>query len=107
MKDLELVVKILDEKLAEDLVIIDFEGKGSIADCFIICTAKNERHSDSLVDYLKEGLESKVKIHHIDDEDPAWQIIDLGDILVHIFLKETRERYQLERLWSDYKVESL
>ncbi len=103
-KKLTKVVDILDKRLAEELVIIDFGNSNPITDMFLICTSKNERHADSLVTYLKEGLEGIYDIYHIDDADLGWIIVDLGDIIIHIFTKEMREKYQLERLWSDQKL---
>ncbi len=106
-KKLTKVIDILDKRLAEDLTVIDFEGKSSIADMFLLCTAKNDRHADSLVTYLKEDLEGIYDIYHIDDADLSWVIVDLGDIIVHIFSNEMRQKYQLERLWSDQKIVKL
>ena len=103
---LQAMVAILDKHLGEDLTIIEFKDS-SIADYFLICTAKNERHADSLIDYIKEELSEKYTIYRIDDKDPTWIVIDLNDIIVHIFTKEMRERYQLERLWSDQRVVEL
>ena len=100
------ITDVLDRHLGEDIVVIDFGRSGPICDYFIICTAKNDRHSESLVDFLKKELPDEA-IYHIDDSDPAWQIVDYNDVMVHIFLEETRMQYRLERLWSEHPITNL
>ncbi len=95
------ITDVLDKHLAEDIVVIDFGKSGPICDQFIICTAKNDRHSESLVDFLKKEL-GDFEIYHLDDADPTWQIVDYNDVMVHIFSEEARAQYSLEKLWSEH-----
>ena len=97
------IVYVLNDKLAEDISIIDFNHTNSVTDYFIIATAKNYRHANSLVDFLSDELDKlDVEIYHIHNiKDSGWLVIDLGDIVIHIFLNEDRDKYQLEKLWAD------
>ena len=100
------IAEVLDKHLAEDIVVIDFGKSGPICDHFIICTARNDRHSESLVDFLKKELKD-FDIYHLDDGDFTWQIVDYNDVMVHIFLEDIRAQYNLEKLWSEYPKASL
>ena len=109
MKEMELIKLItdkLEEKLAEDIVLIDFTNQGYVTDYFIICTAKNYRHANSLVDFVEEEvLKNGHEIMQINNErDSGWLVMDLNEVVVHIFSKNDRELYQLERLWQDLPI---
>lgn len=103
---LKKIVEKLDKKLAEDIVVIDFEHRSSITDYFVIVTAKNYRHASSLCDEIYELLtnEGITDFRINDTRDSGWLVVDINDIVVHIFLKEDREKYQLEKLWADQSV---
>lgn len=106
MKNIELVEKIqkvLDDKLAQDIVVLNLEGISSLADYFIIATSNSQRHSISLsenVDFelLKENITPKSVEGTMSGD---WIIMDYIDIIVHIFTKEYREFYDIEKLWAD------
>ena len=96
-------VRILDEKLAENIVIIDIGKVSVIGDYFIIATGKNVNHVRALSDYVSEGL---AKDHIFDKqtegyENAGWILMDYGDFIIHLFDKENREYYDLERIWRD------
>jgi nicotinate-nucleotide adenylyltransferase len=87
------IVKILDEKKAEDIEVFDMRDKGYIVDDVIIATMLNSKHGDSLVDVLKSQLKSSyMRVEESED----WIVIDLVDILIHIMTKEYRAKYNLE-----------
>lgn len=93
---IEQIVKILDDKKAENIQVIDMSEKDYFVERVIIATALGERHGFSLLDDLKKGLTNpKESFLHIDDEN-AWVVIDLGDILIHIMSEEYRAKYNLE-----------
>lgn len=108
-KLVKTVVDTLDKKLGEDITVIDFENHNPVTDYFVIVTARNSRHAMSLVDDLieaaaKEGFDFK---SYDAEKDAGWMLVDFYDVVVHIFLKEDRELYDLERLWKDQNISKL
>ena len=98
-------VRILDEKLGENIVVLEIGEISVIGDYFIIVTGKNINHVRALADYVSEGL-AKKKVFSNQNEGYAnanWILMDYGDFIVHIFDKESREYYDLERIWRDAK----
>lgn len=94
--------KILQDKKAEDIVIMNLHKVTDITHFFVVCTASSEAHSK----FLARTLEEKLGSHwHIEGYTYAhWILLDYIDIVVHIFLEETREYYGLERLWGDVPI---
>jgi len=92
----------LDRK-ALDLVALDVSELTSYADTFIIATATSDRHARAIADAIREAESaSGSKPLGVEGYDEArWVLIDLGDVIVHVFLAEVREAYDLERLWND------
>ncbi len=100
------VVDILDGRLAEDILLLDIGEISSFADYFVIATATSDRQSQALVDTLVAELrDQKIKpLHNEGDRTSGWQLVDYGNVIVHIFSPEQRAFYQLEDLWNDAKV---
>lgn len=100
---LKVVVKAMDERLAEDIVVLDFQNHSPFCDYFVIGSALNHRMAKSIVDRIEEKvLEDGGSIRAIEgNEDSAWQLIDCDGVIAHIFVGEEREVYQLEKLWGD------
>ena len=105
----KILAKYLDEKLAEDVKIIDFVSTSSIFDYFILATGRNMRHINSLLDDVADkASELLMDVKRIDyPSDSAWGLVDLKDVIVHVFLEEERANYNLEKLWGDLKIESI
>jgi len=103
---LETVIHTLDEKLAEDIVTIDMSEVNPFTDYFVICTARNIRHSQSLAEFLeKAAYENGYEIRAVEGEkDSTWILVDLFDVVVHIFTEEARKTYRLESLWADRPI---
>lgn len=102
---LEKVVKVLDEKSATEINVINVGSVSAIADYFIIATGNNPRHMHALVDYTEDAF-AQVSMHAIRKEgfkSEDWVLLDYGDIMVHIFSQETRNRYKLDKIWADAK----
>lgn len=98
-----LAGKTLLSKKAQDILIIDIQGKASFADYFVLCTGSSERQVNSLVDdvedaFAKEGLLTKSVEGR---QNSGWILMDFGDIIVNIFTKEMREKYNIEKIWAD------
>ncbi|MFN3598316.1 MAG: ribosome silencing factor [Aquificaceae bacterium] len=106
---LKTLKDLLEDKKAEDIVILDVSKHTNIADYFLIATANSPVHARALVKYLLEELEKRsIKPDHVEGEEEAnWILLDFTDIIVHIFLKEWREYYDLEWLYSSAERVSL
>lgn len=102
-KLLEIVTNELDKRLAEDIKIIDFRNINPFSDYSVICSISNNKHAVALVKYIKEVvLKNSYKIRSIEGEENSdWILIDLYDVVVHVFVNEARYIYQLEKLWGD------
>ncbi|MBL3570195.1 ribosome silencing factor [Rhodovulum visakhapatnamense] len=98
---LDRILTSLDDDKAEDVVRIDLRGKSSVADYMVICSGRSTRQvsaiAEKLKDRLKEDLGRSCKIEGKEQGD--WVLIDVGDIIVHVFRPEVREFYQLEKMW--------
>jgi ribosome-associated protein len=92
----------LDRK-AEDLVALDVRKLTSFTDTFIIVTGTSDRHARSVADSITEAMakrgEKPLGMEGYDEG--RWVLIDLDDVIVHVFQDEVRRNYDLERLWSD------
>lgn len=95
-------VKILDKKKAIDIKAIHITDYSIVADYFVIATGTSNTHVKSLADELEYEM-SKLGIepNHIEGKATGWIVLDYGTVIVHIFTGESREYYNLERLWSD------
>ncbi len=105
MEKLKLIKKLLEDKKAEDIVVLDVSEMTNIADYFIVVTANSEVHARSIAEYLEEELSKYgYSLHHIEGlESGKWILADALDIIIHIFTKDWREYYGIEWLWSEAK----
>ncbi len=106
MKELKQVVKALDDKLAKDIVVINVANVNPLCEYFVICTGNNERHLSGIANGLREmAMENGLDLKRIEGKTGSnWTLVDLTDIVVHIFSEEGRENYSLERLWGDLET---
>jgi ribosome-associated protein len=99
----ELAVKALDSKKAKDIKLLQTTDITVLADYFIICTAGSATQIKTLSDevdrVLTEQGEPSIRVEGY--RNGGWGLVDFGCLIVHIFLQEIREFYDLERLWSD------
>ena len=97
------LAKHLDLKKAEDIVLIDVSGVTVIADTFIIVSGTSVPHVKKLADETEEFMakHGECKLRTEGYQDGKWIVLDYGDILVHIFGKDERKYYNIERLWRD------
>ena len=100
-----LAVEALEDKKAEDITIIDISEVSVIADYFIIAGGNNKSQIQALSDAVDEKLgRAGLPLKQIEGYNNAnWILLDFGDIIVHIFDKENRLFYYLERIWCDGK----
>jgi len=100
-QDVEAIQRLLDEKKAENIKIVDIRALDTIADYFIICTANSLTHSQSLADSLEELLDKRNTTYRVEGYTPGdWVLVDIGDIVVHIFTQRAREYYDIESHWT-------
>ena len=99
---LENIVRILDEKKATDIVAIENADVTIMSDFFIIASATSSTHVRSLADDVEDGMEKLgVRPDHIEGKATGWILLDYSSVVVHVFQNDTREYYNLERLWAD------
>ncbi len=99
------IAEIIDEKLGEDIVILDVSKVSNLADYFVVTTANSDPHMDSLREAILQYIEREaVEIIYYDKgKGYNWMVIDGGYFIVHIFSKKGREFYSLEDLWLNAK----
>ena len=109
METLELVKKVveaLEDKKAEDITVIDIHGISSIADYFVIANGSNSNQLAAMQDAVDEAMYTNgVHSKQIEgNSNSTWILMDYQDIIVHLFSKEDRLFYDLERIWKDGKI---
>lgn len=99
---LDMVQETLDDDKAQDIVVIDLNGKTSMGDYMVIATGTSQRQVGAMADHLQENLKaSGVKgITTEGTEQCDWVLLDAGDIIVHLFRPEVRSFYNLEKVWD-------
>ncbi|HXA96619.1 MAG TPA: ribosome silencing factor [Candidatus Dormibacteraeota bacterium] len=97
------------EKKAVDLVVLDLQGLSSIADFFLVCSARSSTQADTIAEAVRAALrgEGVRPRHNEGSAESGWLLLDYGDVVVHVFLEETRGFYSLERLWGDAPLVSV
>lgn len=102
----KLAVNALEDRKAEDVKIIDIQEISPVADYFIIADGTNQNQLQAMRDAVDEALyKAGLKAKQVEgNQSSTWILMDYGDIIVHIFSKEDRLFYDLERVWRDGKV---
>ncbi len=97
------IVRALDAKKASDIQMLRTEDVTTLADYFIIATAHSTTQLKTLADESENMAETLgEKVHHIEGyREGGWVLLDFSSVVVHVFMPEERERYNLEHLWSD------
>lgn len=110
MKDskemMEIAYRALEEKKGEDIKVLDISGISVLADYFIIASGSNASQIQAMVDNVQEKLQQEGcdRKRLEGNRNSSWILIDYGDLVVHIFDREDRLFYDLERIWSDGKI---
>ena len=99
----DTVTSSLEDDKAEDITVINLEGKSSLADIMVIASGRSARHVAAIADHLaqtvKDATGRPVKLEGLPNAD--WVLLDMGDIIIHLFRPEVRAFYNLEKIWSD------
>jgi len=98
----ELVLDALDDLKAKDVQVIDVRDHSSITDVMVIATGTSSRHVKSLANnvVVKSKEKDVMPCGTEGEQSGDWVLVDLGDVVVHVMTQDTRDFYQLERLWS-------
>jgi len=111
VKELTLFfAKLLNEKKAEDTVVLDIKKISFIADYFIITTAQSPNHLKALFNIILENIKDKNINRNIKCEgspQTGWVLIDCGDVVIHLFSETKRNYYNLEYIWQEAKKISI
>jgi ribosome-associated protein len=102
----EMICEAADEIKAQDIVVLDVRELTTLADYFVMCSGTSTTHIQSIAQGVREKLRERAGLRAKPEGDSAslWIIMDYGDVILHIFDQETREFYDLERLWADAKA---
>lgn len=100
---IEIIKNALDDKKAGKIEVIDVKEQTSICDYFIIASCQSTVQVKACVDEVEEKMEENgYVVHHTEGyRGGSWILMDYGDIIVHVMQEETREFYDIERLWND------
>lgn len=102
MKEIDLIVKACEDKIAKDVLSIKLQEGMAIADYFVIATGNTSSQTQAIADEVeKVALENGMTLVGVEGyREGSWVLVDLGYIIVHVFTPEAREYYNLERLWK-------
>ena len=105
-KIIKLIPKLMQNKKAKDINILDVRGLTSLTDYFILCTSESTPQTKAIMDYIYKKLRELGWLpNNLEDTKTLeWVAMDYFSIVIHIFNDETRKYYQFERLWGDAKI---
>lgn len=99
-----VIARTLDDKLGKNITILNISNVSSLADYFVIVTGDSTPHVKALMNNTKEKIKeyfSRSPIRMENDAKNRWNLLDYGDVIVHILHKEERETYAIEKFWSN------
>ena len=100
---LKQILDLALEKKASNIVTLDVRSLSTITDFFVICNGDSDPQVKAITDNIRKGTDHKPR--HLEGyENQNWVLLDYFDVIVHIFNKEEREYYGLERLWADAPI---
>ncbi len=100
-----IAAKALDDRKGVDIALLEIAEVTTLADHFLICTGTSSTHVKSLCDSVEEALDNagEPALRREGHRGGTWVLLDYGCLVVHVFTEETRQFYDLERLWGDAK----
>jgi len=98
-----------DDKKAEDILVLNMKGISLIADYFLICHGNSDKQVQAIAREIKDKAEENgFDVKRMEGFDEAkWILVDLGDVVAHVFHRDERSYYKLERLWGDAPIENI
>ncbi|GKQ42515.1 ribosomal silencing factor RsfS [Companilactobacillus sp. RD055328] len=105
LKLTQIAVEAADDKHANNIKVLDIQEMSIVADYFVIMDASSSRQVEAIVNEIEDQVEANGgQIGHKEgNKNSSWILLDIGDVIIHVFLNEEREFYNLEKLWSDAK----
>ena len=101
-KLLDLMVEAVDDKRAKDITVYDVKNSSPVTDYFVICHGNTERQTQAIADEVRDvAHKNQLDVKLEGYRTGKWILCDVGDVIVHIFVKTEREYYNLERLFKD------
>jgi ribosome-associated protein len=104
----EIIVKGMQEKKAADIVVMDLRNvKNAVADFFVLCSGNSDKQLDAITDSIDQEVFKALKENpwHIEGKNnKEWMLLDYIDVVAHVFKKDRREFYALEKLWGDAEI---
>ncbi|MCX7975817.1 MAG: ribosome silencing factor [Bellilinea sp.] len=100
------MINTLEDKKGENILLMDIQDIATFTDYFILCSGSSERMIESLADAVLENVKKEFQMIGKKEgyAQGGWVLVDLGDVIVHLFSPEQREYYRLEELWSQGKI---
>lgn len=100
---LQMAYQAAEDKKAEDIVVLNMEGISLLADYFVICSGNSDRQVQAIArEIIEKSNEAGNEVKSVEGFDSArWILVDLGDVVAHVFHKDERSYYNLERLWRE------
>ena len=98
-----VIARILDDKQGKDIVILNIANISVLADYFVICSSDSPVHVKALTEAVRERIKSlfgRIPIGEENDNKNRWNLLDYGDVIVHVLNSQERELYALERFWN-------
>ena len=105
---LNIAVDAAENKKAEDIISLNMQGISDMTDYFVVCHGNNERQVQSIAKAVKEAVhEQDIDVKRMEGyQDARWILLDLANVVVHIFHKDERPYYNIEKLYQDAPIES-
>ena len=103
-KELALMAaRALSDKKGREIQVLEIGDLTTLADYFVICSARNNRQSQSIADNIEEQMEKNgYDVRHVEGyREGKWILIDAGEVIAHVFVEQDRQYYDLENLWCD------
>lgn len=104
-----IIARILDDKLAKDITILNISNVSMLADYFVICSADTNTQVKALTENVRERIKhlfGRIPTGQENDLKNRWNLLDYGDVIVHVLHKDERETYAIEKFWSHaFKVD--
>jgi ribosome-associated protein len=104
----DIIVRGMQEKKATDIVVLDLRKvKNAVADFFVLCSGSSDKQLDAIADSIDAEVYKELKENpwHIEGKNnKEWMLLDYIDVVAHVFRKDRREFYALEKLWGDAEI---
>ena len=103
--------RLAEDKKAEDVIVMKLGEVSTISDYFMICTGTSHPHLGAIAEWIRRKTREELDVRPLaidGEKESDWVVIDFGSVMIHIFSREAREKYNLESLWADAeKIEKL